>query len=47
LLSPSQATVQQPAANPEDNADHIGYPVVYICAAVEAGLDEFNDTAEG
>ena len=42
----AQAAVQQAAANPEDHADDIGYPVVDFSAAVEAGLDEFNGAPE-
>ena len=46
-LAPANESVQQPASNAEGDADNIGYPVVKVGAAVEAGLDEFNGAAEG
>ena len=46
-LAPANAPVKQATANAQDNTDDISYPVVKIGAAVEAGLDEFNGTAEG
>ena len=45
-LAPAKAPVQQPASNAKDDAHDIRYPIVYVCAAVEAGLDEFNGAAE-
>ena len=44
---PAQAAVQQAQANAQDHAHDIRYPVVYVGAAVEAGLDEFNGPTEG
>ena len=44
---PAKAPVQQPTSNAQDDAYDIRYPVVYVCAAVEARLDEFNGAAEG
>ena len=46
-LAPAYASVQQPAANAKDDAHNIRDPVVYVGAAVEAGLDELDRTAEG
>ena len=46
-LAPANVSIQQAAANAQDDADDIRYPVVDVGAAVEAGLDEFNDAAEG
>ena len=46
-LAPANAPVQQAASNAKDDAHDIRYPVVYVCAAVEAGLDEFDGAAEG
>ena len=46
-LASAKAPIQQPASNAKDDAHDISYPVVYACAAVEAGLDEFNDAAKG
>ena len=46
-LAPANASIQQAAANAQDDADDICYPVVDVGAAVEAGLDEFNRAAEG
>ena len=42
---PAKASVQQPAANAHQHTDDIRDPVVYVSAAVEAGLDEFDGTA--
>ena len=44
---PTQAAVKQAAGNTQDDANDIRDPVVYVGATVEAGLDEFNDSAEG
>ena len=44
-LAPAQSTVQQPAANAQDDANDVRYPVVDVAAAVEAGLNEFNSAA--
>lgn len=46
-LTPANAPIQQPAANPENHTDDVRDPVVDVGAAVEAGLDEFNGAAEG
>jgi len=46
-LVPANAPVQQPASNAQDHAHNIRDPVVYVCAAIEAGLDEFNGSTEG
>ena len=37
----------KPQPMPSTTPDDICDPVIYVGAAVEAGLDEFNDTAEG
>ena len=41
-LAPAKTPVQQAVANAQGHADDIRDPVVYVCAAVEAGLDEFD-----
>ena len=46
-LTPTKPAVQQTAANAQGHADDICYPVIDVGAAFEAGLDEFNDPAEG
>ena len=46
-LASSDAPVQQPAANAQDDTNDVRNPVVEIGASVEAGLDEFNGAAEG
>jgi hypothetical protein len=46
-LVPANAPIKQATANAQDHADDIRDPVVDVGAAVEAGLDEFNDAAEG
>ena len=46
-LASAHAPIQQAASNAQDDTDDISYPVVYVCAAVEAGLYEFNGAAEG
>ena len=46
-LASANSTIQQTAANAQDNADDIRYPVVDIGAAVEGGLDEFDGATEG
>ena len=43
----SQAAVEQAKANAQDHAHHIRDPVIDVRAAVEAGLDQLNDAAEG
>ena len=43
----ANAPVQQPASNAEDDAHDVRDPVVDVCAAVEAGLYEFNRAAVG
>ena len=43
----ANAPIKQPASNAQGHAHDIRDPVVYVCAAVEAGLDEFNGAAEG
>ena len=40
----ANASIKQAAANAQDDTDDIRYPVVDVGAAVEAGLDEFDDT---
>lgn len=42
---PAKASVQQPAANAHQHTDDIRDPVVYVSAAVETGLNEFNSAA--
>jgi len=42
----AQAPIQQSAANANYHAHDIRDPVVDVGAAVEAGLDEFNDAAK-
>ena len=44
---PAKSPVQQAASNAQDHTDDIRYPVVDVGAAIEAGLYEFNGTAEG
>ena len=44
-LAPANAPIQQAAANAQDDANDVRYPVVHVGAAVEAGLDEFNGAA--
>ena len=44
---PANAAVQQTASDAQRDADDICYPVVYICASVEAGLNEFDGGAKG
>ena len=39
--------VQQAATNAQGDANDIRDPVVYVCASVEAGLNELDDAAEG
>ena len=46
-LAPANATVKQAASYAQGHAYDVRYPVIYVGAAVEAGLDEFNDAAEG
>ena len=46
-LAPANAPIQQAASNAQANTDDVRDPVVYVCAAVEAGLNEFDDAAEG
>lgn len=46
-LVSAEAAVKQAAANSHCDAHDIRDPVVYVGAAIEAGLDEFNHTAEG
>jgi len=46
-LTSAQAPVQQTTSNAQDHAHDVCNPVVDFGAAVEAGLDEFNGTAEG
>ena len=43
----AQAPIQQTTANAQGHAHDVRDPVVYVCAAVEAGLDEFDRAAEG
>ena len=40
----ANASIKQAAANAQDDTDDIRYPVVDVGVAVEAGLDEFDDT---
>ena len=42
---PAKASVQQAAANAQDNSNDVRYPVVDVGAVVEAGLNEFNGAA--
>ena len=44
-LAPANAPIKQPASNAQDDTDDVRDPVVNIRAAVEAGLDEFNDAS--
>ncbi|XXK29938.1 hypothetical protein ACMAY7_10570 [Rhodobacteraceae bacterium nBUS_24] len=46
-LTSANAPIKQAKANAKENADDIRDPVVYVSAAVEAGLDELNGAAEG
>ena len=46
-LAPANASIKQATANAQDHTKDIRYPVVYVGAAVEAGLDEFNGAAKG
>ena len=43
-LASADAPIKQVAANAQDDAHDVRYPVVDVGAAVEAGLDEFDDT---
>ena len=45
-LAPANAPVQQPASNAKDDAHDFRDPVVYVCAVIEAGLDEFKGAAK-
>jgi len=44
---PAQAAVEQATAYANYHAHDVRDPVVEVGAAVEAGLDEFNDAAKG
>ena len=44
-LAPANAPVQQAAANAQDDANDVRYPVVHVGASIKAGLDEFNGAA--
>ena len=46
-LASANAPVKQAKANAQHHTDDISYPVVYIGAAIEAWLDEFNGATEG
>ena len=46
-LAFADARIQQAAADAQDDANDVRYPVVDVGAAVEAGLDEFNGTTKG
>ena len=41
----ANASIKQAAANAQDDTDDIRDPVVYVSAAVETGLNEFNSAA--
>jgi len=41
----AHATIKKAAANAQDDANDVCYPVVDVGAAVEAGLNEFNSAA--
>ena len=43
----ANASIKQATANAQGDANDICNPVVNVCAAVEAGLDELNCAAEG
>ena len=47
LRVPAYAAVEQAQANTQYDTNDICDPVVYVRAAVEAGLDEFNGAAKG
>ena len=44
-LAFADARIQQAAADAQDDANDVRYPVVNVGAAVEAGLNEFNSAA--
>ena len=46
-LASAKASVQQPASNAKEDAHDVRDPVVYVCTAIEAGLDEFNGATIG
>ena len=46
-LATANAPIKQTTANAQNNPDDICDPVVYVGVTIEAGLDEFDDTAEG
>ena len=46
LMGP-EASIHKAADNTNDYSDDVCDPVVHVGAAVEAGLNEFNDAAEG
>jgi len=43
---PAQAPIQQATANAQNHAHDVRDPVVDVCAAVEAGLDQLNGAAK-
>ena len=43
----AKAPIQQATSNAQGHAHNVRYPVIYVCASIEAGLDEFNGAAEG
>ena len=43
----AEVAVKQSAANSEYNANNICDPIVEVGTTIEAGLDQFNNAAEG